>query len=238
MAYNFLALTNELCGRLNETKLTDTTFPTAINFYATVKDSVNAAIRDINHQQYNYPFNHNIAEIVLDSGIARYPLPQNAKLVDFETARILRDSALATESRVLKHITYNEYLRTHFDNEINTAESGSRPSYIAKTKTNDFVIALKPDKDDTLELEYFIIPADLDLYDDVPTVPEAFKHIIIDGALYHCYMFRDNAQSATLTKQKFDEGLKAMRSLLVNEYVSMTDTRVNRITSSNNSRVS
>ena len=41
-------------------------------------------------------------------------------------------------------------------------------------------------------------------------------------------MFRDNAQSATLAKQKFDEGLKAMRSLLVNEYINVIDTRVDR----------
>lgn len=235
--YDFLALTNEICGRLNETKLTDTTFPTAINFYATIKDSINAAIRDINHQQYSYPFNHNVAEIVLDVGVARYPIPQNAKLVEFETVKILRNTELNTDSRVLNHITYNEYLKNHFDNEINTAETGSIPLYIAKTKTNDFVIAPKPNKAYELELEYFIIPADLDLYDDVPTIPESFKHVIIDGALYHCYMFRDNAQSAGLTKQKFDEGLKAMRSLLVNEYVYLSDTRINRSGSSYTIRV-
>ena len=45
-----------------------------------------------------------------------------------------------------------------------------------------------------------------------------FKHIIIDGAMYHCYMFRDNAQSAAMAKQKFDEGLKAMRSIVANDY--------------------
>ena len=75
-------------------------------------------------------------------------------------------------------------------------------------------------------------PADLLLYDDVPTVPEAFKHVIIDGAMYHAYMFRDNAQSAAMAEAKFKEGIKTLRSLLVNEYISVVDTRVHHARSS------
>jgi hypothetical protein len=44
-------------------------------------------------------------------------------------------------------------------------------------------------------------------------------------------MFRDNAQSATMAKQKFDEGLKAMRSIVANDYVNVTDTRVSKLSS-------
>jgi len=237
MAYNFLSLANEICGRLNETKLNSTNFETASNFYSTIKDAINASIRDINHQEYNYPFNHNSTEIILDSGVARYPIPQNAKLVDFDTIRIVRDESLNVDSQMLTQIQYNEYLKRYFDDEVNTAAQGGVPRYIAKTQTNDFVLAPKPNADYTLEIEYFIIPADLNLHDDVPTIPESFKHVVIDGALYHCYMFRDNAQSATLAKQKFDEGLKAMRSLFVNEYINVIDTRVNISGSSYTARV-
>jgi hypothetical protein len=236
--YDFLALTNEICGRLNETKLNSSNFSTAINFYSTIKDSINAAIRDINHQEYNYPFNHNTTEIILDAGVGRYPLPQNAKIVDFDSVKILRDSELNVSTRILKQIQYNEYTRRYLDDELNTSVAGEVPRFIAKAKNSDFVIAPKPSKEYTLELEYFIVPADLSLYDDVPTIPESFKHVILDGAMYHCYMFRDNAQSATLSKQKFDEGLKAMRSLLVNEYINVIDTRVDRNVNTISLRVS
>ena len=228
MAYKFLALTNEICGRLNETTLNNSNFASAANFYSTIKDSINASIRDINHQEYNYPFNHNTTEIILDVGVGRYPIPQNAKIVDFDNIKVLRDDELNVSTRILKQIQYNEYTRNYLDDELNTTSTGETPRYVAKSKSNDFVIAPKPDKEYTLEIEYFIVPADLVLFDDVPTVPESFKHVILDGALYHCYMFRDNAQSATLSKQKFDEGLKAMRSLLVNEYINVIDTRVDR----------
>ena len=188
MAYNFLSLTNEICGRLNETKLNSSNFASAINFYSTIKDSLNAAIRDINHQEYNYPFNHNTSEIILDTGVARYPLPQNAKIVDFDNVKILRDDALNVSTRVLKQIQYNEYTRRYLDDELNTAVTGETPRYIAKSKNNDFVIAPKPNKEYTLELEYFIVPADLVLYDDVPTIPESFKHVILDCALSLLYV--------------------------------------------------
>ena len=232
MAYNFLGLVNEVGSRLNETPLSSNNFASAGNFYTTIKDSINAALRDINHQQYDYPFNHNAIEVYLAAGIARYPLPSNAKKIDFDTIRILRDDTLNVQTTILKQIQYNEYIRTFLDDELNTEVTGEVPRYIAKSQSNEFVLAPKPDQDYVLELEYFMHPADLVLHDDVPTVPEAFKHVVIDGAMYHCYMFRDNAQSASMAEAKFKEGIKALRSLLINEYISVVDTRVHHARSS------
>lgn len=229
MAYNFLSLVNEVGARLNEVQLTSANFATASGFYSDMKNAVNAAIRDINHDQYNYPFNHNTIEVYLEAGIARYPLPENAKLVDYETVRILRDDTLNVQTSILKRIQYEEYINKYLDDEINTNVTGEVPKYIAKTQSNEFVIAPKPDKEYTLELEYFMHPADLVLFDDVPTIPEQFKHVIIDGAMYHAYMFRDNVQSAQLSEQKFNDGVKSLRSLLVNNYVHVYDTRVRQV---------
>ena len=48
--------------------------------------------------------------------------------------------------------------------------------------------------------------------------------MIVDGAMYYCYMFRDNMEMASISKNKFDEGMKNMRKILVNEnyYVRAT----------------
>ena len=45
--------------------------------------------------------------------------------------------------------------------------------------------------------------------------------MIIDGAMLYAYLFRSNEQAATLAKGKFDEGVKRMRTMLVNRYVNM-----------------
>lgn len=228
MAYDYLGLVNEVCARLNETPLTDVTFPTAGGFYRTVKDSVNAALRDVNHQQYDYPFNQNTIEVYLEAGVARYAIPNNAKRIDYNTVRILRDDDLGVQTTVLRPLKYNDYVRQYLDDELNASVEGDIPRHISKTNSNDFVLGPKPDKDYTLELEYYMHPADLVLYNDVPTVPEAFKHVIIDGAMYHAYMFRENIESANMALQKFNAGIKQLRSLLVNEYINVTDTRIIR----------
>ena len=41
-------------------------------------------------------------------------------------------------------------------------------------------------------------------------------------------MFRDNAQQSALAKNKFDEGIERMRTLLINRYIDVRDTRVSR----------
>ena len=59
---------------------------------------------------------------------------------------------------------------------------------------------------------------------DVAIIPERFRHVIIDGAMYYAYLFRGNSQDAVIMRDKFDEGIKQMRSMLVNrtEYVRST----------------
>jgi hypothetical protein len=58
----------------------------------------------------------------------------------------------------------------------------------------------------------------LALYDDVPVIPERFRHIIVDGAMHYAYLFRGNTQDALVAKEKFEEGIKHMKSMLINRY--------------------
>jgi len=46
--------------------------------------------------------------------------------------------------------------------------------------------------------------------------------------MYYAYMFRSNEQAASLAKAKFDEGLKKMRILLINEYEYLRSTYIPR----------
>ena len=57
MSYNYLGLVNDVLGRFNETPLTDATLGTAVGSYSVAKEGVNSAIRTINQQEFNWPFN-------------------------------------------------------------------------------------------------------------------------------------------------------------------------------------
>jgi hypothetical protein len=55
----------------------------------------------------------------------------------------------------------------------------------------------------------------LALFGDVPTIPEEFKEVIIDGAMVHGYFFRDNLEQTALIKNTYTDGVNRMRRILI-----------------------
>ena len=58
------------------------------------------------------------------------------------------------------------------------------------------------------------------------SLPEQYKHTIVDGAMYYVYQFRGDNQAAQLALQKFEQGIKQLRSLHINRTEYLRDTRV------------
>ena len=228
MAYNYLELVNDLNRRVNETELTSAAFPTATGFYTTAKDAINSSIRLLNQEAFQWPFNYLEQEDTLTAGDLRYDYPSNAKTLDFNTFRIKRDSTLGNETVRLRMMDYEEYLDKHVDDEYNTSDTGIRalPRYIIRAPGNQYIVYPAPDKAYTLVYETYSLPVDLVLYSDVPEVPEAFRHVIVDGAMYYVQIFRNDNQSAQMTMEKFQEGIKNMRSIYINRYEYVRDTRL------------
>jgi len=219
MAYNFLDLTNEVNRSLNEVELTSANFSTATGFYARVKDAINTAIRDINHTHYEWPFNHILAEETLSAGTIRYAYPTDANTIDYDSFRIKEDATLGNRTVKLSSISYEDYLDRYIDHEY-TVDTNKRalPTFVFQTPSLEYGIVPAPDQAYELLYEYYRIPVDLESYDDVPDIAERFRHVIADGAMFYTYMFRGNEQSAGISKQKYEEGIKRMRSMLVNRY--------------------
>jgi hypothetical protein len=227
MAYNFLDLVNAVNRRLNEVEITSTNFPTAIGFYSSAKDAVNSAIRHVNHEEYNWPWNHVLEEDVLSAGVTRYGYPYDAKTIDMNSFRIKRDATLSIETVKLKELNYQEYLEKYLDYEYNTSESvRNAPRFVVRAPSQEFVLVPTPDKDYELVYEYYRNPVDLELWDDVPTLPAEFKHIIVDGAMFYAYQFRSDSQASQLSQSKFEGGIKYMRSLYINRYDYIRSTVV------------
>ena len=63
----------------------------------------------------------------------------------------------------------------------------------------------------------------------MPEVPVQYKNILIDGAMYHMYMMRDNIEQSDRSARAFEEGIDQMRSILINRYIRMRDTRVSDV---------
>lgn len=235
MAYNYLGLVNDINRRLNEVELTSVNFASAKGFYSAAKDSVNSAIRHINHSQYEWPFNHEEEIQTLTPGTVRYSYPVDAKTIDFDSFRIKRDDTLGNTTQKLAILSYEDYLDRYLDDEYNTTNTSIRtiPRHVFRTPDQKFGVHPAPDKAYELVYEYYKLSVELTNATDVPTLPEQFRSVIIDGAMYYAYTFRGNTQDATLHMQKFEEGIKDMRSLFINRYDYVRDTRVNNYYASN-----
>ena len=61
---------------------------------------------------------------------------------------------------------------------------------------------------------------------DVTRIPESFDTILIDGAIYHMYMFKDNLEAAQGAFMAFEKGIKDLQTLYINNDVYIRDTRI------------
>ena len=106
----FLSLTNSVLARLNEVQLTSSNFSNARGIQIQAQNAVNESIRYINQREFQYPFNHTTKTQTLSPGIVRYSIPTDAKHVDYNTARIVKDTTIGASGANLRILQYNEYI--------------------------------------------------------------------------------------------------------------------------------
>ena len=229
-AYNFLGLVNDVNRRLNEVELTSANFAGAIGFYSSAKDSINSALQYLGQNQFEWPFNHFTKDQTLTAGTVRYAYPSDAKTIDFDSFRIKRNSNFNNTTQKLQIIAYEDYLENYLDDEYNTSNTSIRslPKRVFRTPNQQYGVHPVPNYAYELVYEYYKNTVVLDSATDVPVYPEQFRPVIVDGAMYYAYTFRGNTQDATLHLQKFDDGIKDMRSLYINRYDYIRDTRILR----------
>lgn len=233
MAYDYVGLVNDVNRRLNEVELTASNFSTSGGEYGMIKDAVNASLRYINQHEYQWPFNHVEAEETLTAGIVRYAFPADAKTLDFNTFRIKRNATFNNDTKRLRVLTYEEYLDKYVDYEYNTS-TGIRalPEYVFRTPNEEFGIIAPPDNAYELVYEYYRLPVDLINATDVPSIPEQFRYIIVNGAMSFAYMFRGEGQESAMIQQRFDDEIKQMRSIYINRYDYLRSSVINKSNSS------
>ena len=227
MAYDFIGLVNDVNRRLNEVELTTANFATAQGYYNLTKDAVNASIRHIHQEEFEWPWNHAEETEVLTAGEVRYSMPYDSKTINMNSFRIKRDDSLNVATKRLKVLNYEEYLDKHADVEYNSSSDvRSVPQYVVRAPSKELLFVPSPDKAYEVIYEYYTNGVDMEKASDVASIPESYRHIIVDGAMYYAYVFRGDTQSAQLSQGKFKDGIKSMRSLNINRTEYLRDRRV------------
>jgi len=230
MATTFITLVNDVAKRLNEVQVTTAEFLTVVGFHSQIKDSVNVSLQEIGQEQFEFPFNHNTANIITSTGTAVYSLESDMKTADLDTFRIRKSTAENIDARRLKEINFDTFIQRFYERDEN-ANVGDfdTPNYVYRTLDNRVGFSPVPDKAYTIAYDYFKFQSDLVAHSDTMFVPDSFKNVVVDGAMFQAYMFRDNSQQAAIARQRFEKGVENMRKLLVNRFTDVRDTRVSRL---------
>jgi len=231
----FLSLTNELLRRLNEVQIDQADFPNVKNVQALAKDAINSSIRQMLQDAQEWPFTLVTYEQTLAAGTNTYSFPADYSKADWDTFYIKQLTSENNTPKKLNLITYDQYLTYYRSVEDLSGETGrTDPDYVYMTQDTKFGVTPVPDASYVIEYRYWKYPADLIAFDDTAVIPDRFKHVIIDGAMMYMMLFRSNEQSATMHSQKFEDGIKMMRRLVVDQSVNVISTIITKPTSTLN----
>ena len=224
----YVSLVNELLRRLNEVTL-DTAgdgFDTVRNVQALAKDAVNNSIRNILQTGQEWPFLKTTYTQTLAAGTRTYDFPADFSRADWQTFYLKSLSSVGNQPSPLTSIPFDEYIQKYRTSDDTGDEA--TPLLVYQTNESKFGVTPVPDAAYEIEYVYWSYPADLTLFDDVAVIPDRFKHVIIDGAMMYMMRFRSNDQSAQVHQGNFEDGIKAMRRVLVDEPLRVRSTVVDR----------
>lgn len=227
----FLVLTNKVLRSFNEVELTSGTFASAIGVHAHAKDAVNMAIQNIYESEVEWPFSYVEGTVTCASGTFEYSLSSSALRPDWESFRIRDDQPTsATDAVYLPYITYEKFLVFGHKDRLENATSGSytKPQWVTNLPDNTIAVGpFPPDAAYIIEYDYYSAATDLSAYSDTTTIPTIWDRVIVEGAKSYMYRFRDNIEMAGMADAKFQAGIKNMRTVLMNKYQAVYDTRTN-----------
>ena len=234
----YVSLANEVLRRLNEVQIdaAGDGFDTVRNVQALAKDAINNSIRRILQDGQEWPFIKTTSVQTLTAGVTTYSFPSDYSSTDWDTFYIKQLAAKGNTPAVLKPMPYEEYTQSHrSSDDIAPATGLGVPTSVFQTYDNTFGVTPVPDAGYEVEFIYWTVPNSLTLFNDVSIIPDRFSHVVIDGAMMYMMQFRSNAQSAQMHQAAFEDGIKAMRNVLMDDTFTMRSTY--RVTSNRHTSI-
>ena len=229
MATTYIDLCNKALRRLNEVEIAEADFAGTRGVQSLVKDAVKAAIAKINQAEYEWPFNAAESSQTLTAGQTEYVWPSALKKVDWNSFQLQKDDSIGASFTSLSYMERDEWYAYHRDADYTAGASGrAAPTRVLPSHGTGFGVTPSPNKAYSVKFRYYLNYTDLTLFSDVTRVPTSFDTVIVDGALYHLYMFKDNIEAANVAYQALMSGIKDLQTLFINNFEYVRDTRIIR----------
>jgi hypothetical protein len=227
----YVSLANEVLRRLNEVQIdaAGDGFDTLRNVQALAKDAINSSIRRILQDGQEWPFIKTTTTQTLTIGVTTYNFPSDYSSADWGTFYVKKLVSVNNNPQVLNAISFEEYTSSRRASDDNAPSTGlGVPSQVFQTYGSAFGVTPSPNAVYEVEYTYWTVPNNLTLYNDVSIIPDRFSHVVIDGAMMYMMQFRSNAQSAQMHQASFEDGIKAMRNVLMDDKLNMRSAYIVR----------
>ena len=222
----YLSLTNELLQRLGEVPMDSSEFPNARNIQALAKTAINSSVREILHVAQEWPFTLQTYTQTMTIGQSVYDFPADMSSVDWESF-YLKTLDNINQPGKLDTLNYVDYISKYRpQDDLNGAGGYNSPRYVYQTQDLKFGVTPLPDRAYEVEYKYWSFPANMVAAADVCIIPDRFSSVILDGAMVYMMVYRSNEQSASIHQTRFDQGIKTMRRLYLDEPLYITSTAI------------
>lgn len=227
MPSTYLQLCNMVLRRINEVEIAEDEFLSVRGVQALVKDAVKAAVAKINQAEFEWPFNSAEHTETLVAGQSEYNWPDYFKIADWNSFQIQKNDSLGTGFKTLSPIDRDEWYKNYRDDDYEAGSTGRNvPDFVFPSHGQGFGVTPSPDKAYSIRFRYYLNYADLTAASDTSRIPQSFDTVIVDGALFHLYMFKDNIEASQAAYAAFEDGLKDLQTLFINSFEYVRDTRI------------
>jgi len=224
----YISLTNELLRRMGEVNMDSTEFDGARNVQALAKQAINSSVKELMHSAQEWPFALVTGtQTLATDGTSVYSFPSSFSSVDWESFYLRQLSSANNEPKRLPVMSYTQYLdQRRPKDDMSGAGGYGVPEAIYQTQDSKFGVTPPADQAYVVEYKYWSFPDDMVASTDVCIVPTRFDNVIIDGGMTYMMLYRSNEQSAAIHRDRFEQGIKTMRRLLMDEPLSMRSTMI------------
>ena len=156
--------------------------------------------------------------------------PSTATNMDVDYVRVKRQE----EAVKLKPMTYDGFLQGAFRKDVAANDSQyGKPLFVYRTPDHkSFGLSPIPKFDDyTVFYEYYKTHTELSAHGDTMDLPDIYADVIVNRAKYYLYKLKNDVPMANISNAEYEEGVRRIRTEMLNHIEYMKDTRVNLNTS-------
>lgn len=213
---------------MGEVVMDSTEFDGARNVQGLAKQAINSSVKELMHSAQEWPFALVTGtQTLATDGTSVYDFPSSFSSVDWESFYLRQLSAAGNEPKRLPVMSYTQYLDERRPNDETSGAGGyGATEAVYQTQDGKFGVTPPADQAYVVEYKYWQFPDDMSASTDVCIVPTRFDNVIIDGGMTYMMLYRSNEQSAAIHRDRFEQGIKNMRRLLMDEPLSMRSTMI------------